>query len=79
MTNENNYGKFIETYRKYKRVSQVELARTMGCSSQYVNNTEKGDTNSLDVLKKFIRAINQTVDNSLDKSIENEAKKILKS
>lgn len=79
MTNEKNYGKFIETYRKYKRVSQVELARTMGCSSQYVNNTEKSDTTSLEVLKKFIRAINQTVNNSLDKSIENEAKKLLKS
>lgn len=79
MTNEKNYGKFIETYRKYKRLSQVELARTMGCSSQYVNNAEKSDTTSLEVLKKFIRAINQAVDNSFDKSIENEAKKLLKS
>ncbi len=73
-----NYGKFIADYRKNNRLTQVQISEHLGCSAQYVNNVEKVHNVSLEVLKKFIKAINDVDLKLRNSEIQEQARKILK-
>lgn len=77
-TNESNYGLFVAQYRKYKRISQRELAKQLKITPQHICNVEKQrNPISHDSLCQFIKAINE-LDKLRNSALDKEANRLLK-
>ncbi len=56
-------GKMIGTYRRKEKISQKELAKTVGISNNYLSNIENGYTvPSLEVFTELSVALGKTPD-----------------